>query len=1140
MNLPPDNNARELALDITQSRHVEAPAGSGKTMLLVARYLKLLSCVRHPHEILALTFTNKAAGEMKTRIGALLQKAHSGLQPAGDLEAALLESAKEALKHHEARRFLLLSPEGLQVMTFHGFCYALVKRAPLEAEVPPENTVLEEEEQERVLDESIREMIQDLLSMPEGTPERTAFENRLLRLNNRLPALADEIKDLVEKRDLFSDLVNALMAHPNLEDFGAAVTQRTGGVVEGLLREAEEALRTTPIGQDWNLFLRDLRQNNAPNADFLPQDLSGTTWTDLAAWKSIAEALTTKGGRPRQQTGPAMGGFYKGFSKGPWGQPVKNLPTGVARLLCDLKDLPGPDEPLADIDALADLIILAAFAITAYEKRCRQQHVLDFVGLEQAALKTLGDDVASDLQLFLDHRIQHILVDEFQDTSRSQWTFLQRLCAGWTPGDGRTIFLVGDPKQSVYAFRKAEVRLFLEAKKGIPISGQGLLPITNIQLEANFRSQAPLVTWTNQLFSRTVMADPKAALDEVPFQPSTAHPGPKDNLQGPPISLNIFFKENQVSLPAEAEAQWLAQTVNYITEERPAGTSIGILLFTRNRLAFYLDALRKTGLAVRVKEGLKVAEQPEVVHLYQITTALCRPHDDLAWASLVRSPWAWVDATLLLKIADTPPVAWSRKLRFAAEQYPDIERIQHALDLGRKRVGRDPLAEVVRDVWMALDGPARVAAGFGPEGVANCCLFLEVLESIETGIPEETLLRLDSALTTLYAPESPDAAGAPIDLMTVHGAKGLEFDVVFLPFLDWKPLRVGHSLPYLLERSPEPPGLPLIAMGPDQRLGKPEPGYGLLKRLANGRALGEAKRLLYVGITRARKELFLSGIATNTVAEGARNTAELLPNTESGLKAPKDSPLAWVLAHTTDHDGGLISTFFNPPGPAVVRKQGKQIRSLPDPVPFEAQPLPYLIEAPSELVDASLYAQDASKGEAEPTEHAAIRGTVTHRLIEALWYTGEIPETKRISAALAAEGMDPDTAAAVSQEILDEVRACRNEPFFQWLIDRTNPPEGKSEYAVEAMKARGTIRTGILDFVKQDGDRWWIVDFKTSRPAHGQTESEFVKEQIEHYRPQLLAYQDMLAKAKGIDPAQIVAGLYLTSLRQWHEIKKDN
>ncbi|MBW2020561.1 MAG: UvrD-helicase domain-containing protein [Deltaproteobacteria bacterium] len=1124
MTSPPDDQARKLALDITQSHHVEAPAGSGKTMLLVARYIKLLSCVSHPHEILALTFTNKAAGEMKTRIAGLLQKADRGLQPANDLEVALLENAKAAIKHHEAHRFLLLSPEGLQVTTFHGFCYTLVKQAPLEAEVPPESVVLEEEEQGLVLDESIRQMIHDILTMPDDVPERRAFDNRLLRLNNRLPVLVEEIKDLVKKRDLFSDLVKALGAYPNLDNFEVALTQRMDGIIMGFLRGASEAFRATPLGQHWNAFWRHLKEKDAPNAAVLPDDLPGTAWPDLPAWKAIAEALTTKEGRPRQQIGPTMGGFYKGFAKGPWGKQVKELPIEVSRMLCDLKVLPGPDASPTDINALADLIILVARAVTTYETKCRQLHVLDFVRLEQAALKTLAEDTVGDLQLFLDHRIQHILVDEFQDTSHSQWTLIQRLCAEWTPGDGRTIFLVGDPKQSVYAFRKAEVRLFLEAKKGIPLSGQGRLPLTNIQLEANFRSQAPLVTWTNQLFGRTVMANPKAAFDEVPFQPSTAYPRLQENPQTPPVSLNIFFKDNSISSPAEAEAQWLAQTVRHILVEGSPGASIGILLFTRSRLPLYLKALRKTGLAVRVKEGLKVAEQPEVAHLYQMTTALCRPQDDLAWASLVRSPWAWVDATLLLKIARMSPVAWSQKLKLAAEQYPEIKRIQTALDQGRRRVGRDPLAEVVQEVWMALDGPARVAASFGAEGVANCRLFLEVLKSNETGIPEETLLRLDSAIESLYAPESPDAATALVDLMTVHAAKGLEFDVVFLPFLDWQPLAVGHHPPYLLERSSEPPGLPLIAMGPDRRLGKPEPGYRLLKRLSDGRRMGEAKRVLYVGTTRARKQLFLSGLATYT---------------QSGLRAQKDTPLAWILKHTTNHDGGLISTLLNPSGPAAAREKGEEKQPLPDPVPFEAQPLPYVIQAPSELAGPLEYAQNAATGEAEPAEHAAIRGTITHRLIETLWRNGDLPDTDRIATALAAEGMNPDTATAVAQEIEDEVRACQKEPFFQWLLDRTQP-DGESEYAVEAVKQPGIIQTGILDFVKQDRDHWWVVDFKTSRPEPGQAEAEFVKQQAKHYRPQLIAYQGMLAKAKGVDPVKIRVGLYFTNLRQWHEITQNN
>jgi ATP-dependent exoDNAse (exonuclease V) beta subunit len=131
--------------------------------------------------------------------------------------------------------------------------------------------------------------------------------------------------------------------------------------------------------------------------------------------------------------------------------------------------------------------------------------------------------------------------------------------------------------------------------------------------------------------------------------------------------------------------------------------------------------------------------------------------------------------------------------------------------------------------------------------------------------------------------------------------------------------------------------------------------------------------------------------------------------------------------------------------------------------------------------------------------------------------------------------MNPNRATSVAQEIADEVRACQKEPFFQWLLDRADS-NAESEYALEAVKKPGTIQTGIIDFVKQEGGTWWIVDFKTSRPAAGQTEVEFVEHEAEYYRPQLRAYQAMLAKAKGIDTTQIRTGLYFTGLQRWHEI----
>jgi ATP-dependent exoDNAse (exonuclease V) beta subunit len=186
-------------------------------------------------------------------------------------------------------------------------------------------------------------------------------------------------------------------------------------------------------------------------------------------------------------------------------------------------------------------------------------------------------------------------------------------------------------------------------------------------------------------------------------------------------------------------------------------------------------------------------------------------------------------------------------------------------------------------------------------------------------------------------------------------------------------------------------------------------------------------------------------------------------------------------------------------------------------------------------VDGSLYQQDVVKGDAEAPEHAALRGTVTHRLIQTLWHEGTLPPIERIATAIAAEGMNPDKAGAMAEEIATELRACRKEPFFQWLLDRSHPV-GRSEYAIEAVKGDNRIQTGTIDFVRQDGDHWWVVDFKTSRPRAGQREAEFVEEQVQYYRPQLGAYQSMLAKSKGIDKSEIRKGLYFTSFQQWHEI----
>jgi ATP-dependent exoDNAse (exonuclease V) beta subunit len=285
--------------------------------------------------------------------------------------------------------------------------------------------------------------------------------------------------------------------------------------------------------------------------------------------------------------------------------------------------------------------------------------------------------------------------------------------------------------------------------------------------------------------------------------------------------------------------------------------------------------------------------------------------------------------------------------------------------------------------------------------------------------------------------------------------------------------------------------------------------------------MGEAKRLLYVGMTRARESLFLSGLAKNT---------------EQGFTSPTNTPLNWIVKHVARHGDALISTSVNPIGRDVKSEPDRPIEDLPKPMPFHAQPVPYVIETPSELADLSSYPQEAMRREGELRQHAAIRGTVTHRLIETLWHGGEIPETERIVLALASEGINPQKAVVVAREIAEEMAACREEAFFRWLLDSSRP-EGASECPLEAVKTPGIIQAGVLDFVRRDGDAWWIVDFKTSRPEQGQPAEAFVSEQAVYYTPQLNAYRAMLARAENIDESLIRTGLYFTGLQQWFEIE---
>jgi len=1020
----PDEQTRNAALDTHRSFHLEAPAGSGKTWLLTGRFLRLLAEIDHPHEIVALTFTNKAAGEMRQRIRDFLSMEKKGEVSQYPYEQILLEAASAARERQPAYR--LQAPDGLRIMTFHGFCLHLVQRAPLEASVPPGSIVMPDEEQQQLRTQVAARTIRDLLYRPSGDPLRQAVENRLLRLNNNWLALRDELADLLEKRDLLDDLLTLMGRHPDKEQLEEILTGRLESLLKLRLDKCLTAFELTSLGSNWSKFVGHLQEHGAEVAERLPEILPPAEGSELEKWQKIATTLTTLEGKPRKRLGPAAG-FYQGFSNTTWAATVQELSPESLENLQSIKILPLLADGMANLDTLYDLVVVVGEALNRYRSICRQRRLLDYVELEQAALRLFDQESPTDLQLFLDRKIKHFLVDEFQDTSRSQWLLLQHLCSGWQADSDRTLFVVGDPKQSIYAFRKAEVSLFLEATKGLPLPGQDPFPLESLQLLANFRSHPRLVHWHNQIFAQTIMSKADDEADEVVHVSAEALVTPTPEQ----LSLTLFSPENQLDHPREAEAEWLGQAVLHELEHLSSGEKIGILLFARTHLPLYLQGLQAAGVAVRVQEGAPLLLQREVLHLRQITHALVRPQDDLAWAALLRAPWSKLTLDQFVQVASQSEPSWLDKIKTFKEDFSVMAKVWQAMTKARQRLGRDILAELVENVWVELDGPETVASTGSTAGVANCRSYLDILAQAEQGLPEETLVKAEMLLQNAYAPPDPGAAPSPVELMTVHRAKGLEFDVVFLPFLDWNPLSGGRfsQPPYLVERLPGSRGEHLIAMAPDRRRQKTAGLYKMLRDIGSKKKAAEAKRIFYVAVTRARRSLYLSGVV------GTR---------EGELSSQKDSPLWWLCNHhrlklsekqeLIAENNDFLDLYFNPPlTPRIVHKKTR-IHQLPEPIPFSPEPLPYSTLSPSQMVD-----WHQATGEHKEDPSARARGAVTHRLMERLGHGRPLPEPVAVVAALISEGVQETEAKSLARGILKEVQLCLQEEFFSWLLKQDHP-----------------------------------------------------------------------------------------------------
>ena len=873
-----DREARGRAVLPAGSCIVQAPAGSGKTSLLAMRFLRLLSDVERPEQIVAITFTRKAAAEMRHRIVDALGLAAGPLPPGADERTRELHAhASAALARSRHLGWGLdHNPARLHVQTIDGLNHWLARRLPLAARIGTSATLVDDA---RAL--YAEAAARTIARLDEGSPVATGLLRLARSVNHEPRQLAQLIEGMLGERELWL---------PKLLQPAAGESLRAS--IDRLLRQSLEselaAACAAAQGHDWPALFAICRQAAAAGSPESPArvlaahaGLPPPVAEAAVAWSALADMLLTTDARPaiRKQAVAKLG--FLAAADGPAWAPLKRSMKSfleslaghdaLVQALARLRVLPPPALTDAQWERIDALTAVLPHAVAELMALFAERDSLDHPAVAAAARDALGDENApTELALALDYRIRHLLVDEYQDTSPSQARLLELLVAGWQAGDGRSLFCVGDPMQSIYAFREADVTLFLQAQR----QGIGGVQLAVLRLGRNFRSGAPIVDWVNATFAARLPAADDFERGAVRYSPATAaHPGEA----GDGVRVHPLLDADERAMGGEVAAV-VAEAI-----AMPGKPSIAILVRGRPSLPPILAALRQANVEYRGVELESLLDRPAMRDLIALLRALLHDGDRTAWLAVLRAPWCGLPVADLLGIASGDgPLTLRERLRagngLSAESAQRAGRIAGVLDAAIAARGAHSLGGWLKSAWLALDGPATVEDA---SDLANAELLYAALDRLELEAGcRPPVSAIEAAVAGIMA--SPvGSEAARVQVMTIHRAKGLEFDVVVLPDLQRSPRRADRPLLYWAT----------IATGPGERgivLGsRADSGDGgadalerWMQKLGNDRDALELGRLAYVAATRARRRLHLIG---NVRIRGTADGRELKPPPSASL-----------------------------------------------------------------------------------------------------------------------------------------------------------------------------------------------------------------------------------------------------------------
>lgn len=1109
-------DAQQRALSHDKSMSVTAGAGTGKTRILVEKYISLLEHFPDLQisDILALTFTEKAAAEMKQRIRHHL-------------------ATMEGSRWHDLQDAFIRA----RISTFHSFAFDVLRRAPLQAKLPPALQVVEPNIIHRLYAEVFEIMINNPLDMIEK------WEISLVSLLKEYGSrkIQTALIEMYEKRYLTEPFFQRVADSP--EEIVEAWDQLGDQFAQEFIDSIPQ-----PIRQQLKA-LSDLSNRTTSPAD---DDTGGQYLSRIKPSLGMfhnssnsREKMTTlyaiTRDRPRGRIGKQA--YFDQDDLELLRASKKEVLTylGTSRVKRMLECV--PDDPQFTSEVLRVLkdfaIVYDAFAKTIDRKK-RLQGVLDFNDLLNLLTRMIETN-AEHFRSLVQSRIRFLLVDEYQDTNPQQYNILEHVLGGLAQATN-SLFIVGDPKQSIYLFRDADVTLFKKTEEIIRDRLEG----NTEYLDVNFRSVPEIVTLTNAIFTSLFASTSKPW--EFGFTAAACHRRrdtgsvemhlvSKEEDENPVFQLSWFEGEavaqkiNDVCEINPRKVFWDAQTGSKLDLPRPATYGdIAILLRRRRHLPEIEWALQRHGIPYHVHKGLGFYGRPEIKALCNILTFLANCDDDIALYGALRSPYFGFSDALLYRLSQSAGHSlWTKLKSFSRNANEElVKTTERILKDWLHYCRREPLSgliqRILRDsaiygVYAALEQGDRMIANV--EKLAAMARDLTSKSSISLVEFVEELLRQVAEEPIEGEAQLEDESSNSVKILTVHAAKGLEFPVVIIPDLTRRFKSRSDSI--LID----PRGIAVEVLDPSENY-KTRPSF-LLRFLRNElqqKYRAEEGRLLYVALTRAKDHLIMVGRSCGPKApenlESGKSWMDWLWTSMTLSNEAVERGLVQLSHEGKTVDILLTSNVYSRED-LIAREWGEphditandSVSSLPEMVAPLPNPSERLVISPSEI---NRYLENPTNFSEEPQrgflqrgsiinneDDKALRGTIIHEIFE-----GVNPDLVR-------QKYQAQISPEVFEEALKSYQEFRSHPIMQ------NIDEEYTELPLR-VDFNGWTFSGKVDRLVRKKTQWILIDYKTGQPRP------------EEYRRQVTLYRLGLERILG---TEVTAFIYLTEKGEFEPIEED-